>query len=81
MQNTYLQETQNLETIVDFLRFALSRAMEAHLYYGHGTDNAADDMRALILGSLSLPHDLDPLLLNSRKPFSAACLFMLMNEY
>jgi ribosomal protein L3 glutamine methyltransferase len=66
MQNTYLQETQNLENIVDFLRFALSRAMEAHLYYGHGTDNAADDMRALILGSLSLPHDLDPLLLNSR---------------
>ena len=66
MQTTYLEETQSLDSIIDFLRFSLSRAMEAHLYYGHGTDNAWDDIRALILGRLSLPYDVDPLLLQSR---------------
>jgi ribosomal protein L3 glutamine methyltransferase len=36
------------------------------LYYGHGTDNAWDDMHSLILRSLYLPYDLDPNLLNAR---------------
>ncbi len=53
-------------TVLDFLRFGLSCAEQAHLYYGHGTDNAWDDMRSLILRSLSLPYDLDPMLLNAR---------------
>lgn len=66
MYNTYLQETQDLATIIDFLRYSLSRANEAELYYGHGTDNAWDDIRSLILGSLSLPYDIDPMLLQSR---------------
>ncbi|MFI4918402.1 MAG: 50S ribosomal protein L3 N(5)-glutamine methyltransferase [Legionellales bacterium] len=59
------KETEELRTILDFLRFSLSCAADAHLYYGHGTDNAWDDMRSLILRSLSLPYDLDPLLLNA----------------
>lgn len=66
MHSTYLQETQGFETIIDFLRFALSSAAEARLYYGHGTDNAWDDMRSLILSSLALPHEVEPLLLQSR---------------
>ncbi len=66
MSNYILKETEELSTVLDFLRFSLSCAINAHLYYGHGTDNAWDDMRSLILRSLSLPYDLDPHLLNGR---------------
>jgi ribosomal protein L3 glutamine methyltransferase len=62
----YLEKTQNLSTIVDFLRFGMSQAILHQLYYGHGTDNAADDLRLLILGSLHLPYDLASEFLQSR---------------
>jgi ribosomal protein L3 glutamine methyltransferase len=58
---SYEQATQDFKSILDFLRFGISRANEASLYYGHGTDNAWDDILSLILGSLSLTPDLDPL--------------------
>jgi len=61
-----MKDTEELSTILDFLRFSLSCSIEAQLYYGHGTDNAWDDMRSLILRSLSLPYDIDPVLLNGR---------------
>ncbi len=66
MNNYILKETEELSTVLDFLRFSLSCATHANLYYGHGTDNAWDDMRSLILRSLFLPYDLDPHLLNGR---------------
>lgn len=66
MSSYIIKETEELVTILDFLRFSLSCATDAHLYFGHGTDNAWDDMRSLILRSLSLPYDLDPILLNAR---------------
>lgn len=47
----------NLHTLGDFLRFAVSQASTADLYCGHGTTQIWDDMAALILGSLSLPMD------------------------
>lgn len=59
-------EIDELESVVDFLRFAVSSAGKADLYYGHGTDNAWDDMRSLILRSLSLPYDIDPILWQGR---------------
>lgn len=55
-----------LETINDFLRFAYSWANQSDLFFGHGTDNAWDDMRQLILGSLALPYDCPAELLESR---------------
>ncbi len=58
-----IKETQELVTVLDFLRFSLSCAMQAQLHYGHGTDNAWDDMRSLILRSLHLPYDVEPSLL------------------
>ncbi|CEG57682.1 50S ribosomal protein L3 N(5)-glutamine methyltransferase [Legionella fallonii] len=61
-----IKETEELVTILDFLRFSLTCAIKAQLYYGHGTDNAWDDMRSLILRSLALPYDVDPDLLNGR---------------
>ena len=62
MSDSYALVTQEFNTIIDFLRFGLSRAKSADLYYGHGADNAWDDICALIFGSLLLPPDLDPLL-------------------
>lgn len=66
MSNYLSNETDEFATILDFLRFSLSTALQAKLYYGHGTDNAWDDMRSLILRSLHLPYDVEPHLLNAR---------------
>ncbi len=43
---------ENLHTLGDFLRFAVSQATLANLYCGHGTTSIWDDMAALILGIL-----------------------------
>jgi ribosomal protein L3 glutamine methyltransferase len=74
--NTALVE---LNTIADFLRFGLSQANQCDLYYGHGTDNAWDDLYCLILGSLKLPLDMEPIYLQAKltmpeKQFLAAQL-------
>lgn len=66
MSSYIIKETEELITVLDFLRFSLSCSINANLYYGHGTDNAWDDMRSLILRSLNLPYDVDPILLNAR---------------
>ena len=64
--SAYKNATASFETVIDFLRFGLSEANKAPLYYGHGTDNAWDDILALVLGSLALSHDVDPMLLQAR---------------
>ncbi|MCF8178925.1 MAG: 50S ribosomal protein L3 N(5)-glutamine methyltransferase [Sulfuritalea sp.] len=53
--------TEELATVRDWLRWAVSRFNEAKLFYGHGTENALDEAVWLILASLQLPRDtLDP---------------------
>jgi ribosomal protein L3 glutamine methyltransferase len=50
-----------LVTIRDWLRYAVSRFNAAALVYGHGTANALDEAAYLILHTLNLPIDqLDP---------------------
>lgn len=66
MTGYLIKETEELVTILDFLRFSFSWASKAELFYGHGTDNAWDDMRSLILRSLYLPYDIEPALLNAK---------------
>ena len=46
-----------LVTIRDWLRYAVSRFNAAGLVYGHGTANALDEAAYLILHTLHLPVD------------------------
>ncbi len=51
----------DLVTIRDWLRYAVSRFNAAGLVYGHGTERALDEAAFLILATLKLPiHELDP---------------------
>jgi len=53
--------TDELVTVRDWLRWAVSRFNEAGLCYGHGTDNAWDEAVWLVLATLHLPRNrLDP---------------------
>jgi hypothetical protein len=52
--------TQELETIIDFIRYGASRFGAAGLTFGHSYDNALDEATHLVLHALHLPHDLSP---------------------
>jgi ribosomal protein L3 glutamine methyltransferase len=55
--------TQELETLRDWLRYAVSRFTAAQLAFGHGMANAYDEAAFLILHTLDLPVDrLEPFL-------------------
>ncbi|TMG87609.1 MAG: 50S ribosomal protein L3 N(5)-glutamine methyltransferase [Betaproteobacteria bacterium] len=55
--------TQELETVRDWLRYAVSRFSEVGLFFGHGMSNAYDEAAYLILHTLHLPLDrLEPFL-------------------
>jgi ribosomal protein L3 glutamine methyltransferase len=57
------QLVDELVSLRDWLRWAVSRFNEANLFYGHGTDNAYDEAVWLILHTLHLPNDrLEPFL-------------------
>jgi len=59
--------TQELQTLRDFLRFAVSRFNQAKLFFGHGSNDAYDEAAYLILHTLNLP-------LNRLEPFLDARL-------
>ena len=55
----FVDEAVNeLHTIQDMLRWAVSRFSAANIWYGHGTDNPWDEAVQLVMPSLYLPLDI-----------------------
>ncbi len=57
---------EHLQTIHDWLRFAVSQFNAAELYFGHGTDNPWDEAGVLMAHTLHLTHLAEPALLQTR---------------
>ncbi|MDR3388423.1 MAG: 50S ribosomal protein L3 N(5)-glutamine methyltransferase [Rudaea sp.] len=52
--------TQELASIIDFIRYGASCFASSELTFGHSYDNALDEATHLVLHALHLPHDLSP---------------------
>lgn len=65
-QITLEEAVDQLQTLQDLLRWAVSQFNAASLCYGHGADNAWDEAQHLILSGLQLPIDLPPELYTAR---------------
>ena len=66
--------TEELQTIVDLIRYGASRFNAAGLTFGHSYDNAIDEATQLTLHALHLPHDLSPVYGQSRVTLADVCL-------
>lgn len=59
LDKIFVDEAVNeLHTIQDMLRWAVSRFNAANIFYGHGTDNPWDEAVQLVFPSLFLPMDI-----------------------
>ena len=58
--------SEELQTIIDLIRYGASRFNAAGLTFGHSYDNALDEATQLTLHALHLPHDLPPAYGNAR---------------
>lgn len=56
----YEQAVQELDTILDWVRFGATQFEVNDLFFGHGTDNAWDEAALLVTASLHLPYDISP---------------------
>lgn len=58
-KQSIIQATQELHTLGDILRWGVTQLNQASVFYGHGTDNALDDLIYLITHTLKLDPQLD----------------------
>lgn len=63
---TIEQVLGEMHTVRDCLRWSVSTFLRAGLHFGHGTDNAWDEARWLVLGALGLPFDSPEWVLEAR---------------
>jgi ribosomal protein L3 glutamine methyltransferase len=56
--NNQEQVTQSLNSIIDYIRFAISQCNHHDVYFGHGTQNAWQESHRLVFTALSLPFDI-----------------------
>jgi ribosomal protein L3 glutamine methyltransferase len=61
-----ISATSRLRTLRDHIRWAVTRFHQENLFFGHGTDNAWDEARQLVLGSVSLPYEISDAYLDCR---------------
>ncbi|QJR79916.1 50S ribosomal protein L3 N(5)-glutamine methyltransferase [Alteromonas pelagimontana] len=55
----YLEEAiDDLHSVLDMVRWSVSRFNDANLYFGHGTDNPWDEAVTLVMYALHLPQNL-----------------------
>lgn len=55
-----------LNTLRDYIRYAMSQFGENSIYFGHGTDNAWDEATQLVLAAVYLPWNVNPAVLDGR---------------
>ncbi len=60
------QLLKELASVLDYVRWGVSKFTENRLYFGHGTDNAWDEALHLVLHTLHLPPDVDAAVLDAR---------------
>lgn len=58
--------TDELLTVRDWLRYAVSRFEESDIFFGHGTDNVWDEAVQLVLRSVHLPLENNAMFLEAR---------------
>lgn len=55
-----------LHSLRDYIRYAMSQFGRHHVYFGHGTDNAWDEATQLVLAAVNLPWNANPAVLDGR---------------
>ncbi|WP_077285819.1 50S ribosomal protein L3 N(5)-glutamine methyltransferase [Cognaticolwellia aestuarii] len=54
----FVEVSEQLHTVNDYVRFGASQFNQAELYFGHGTNNAWDEALTLVMHQLALPLDM-----------------------
>jgi len=57
---------KELETLADWVRYAVSRFEAAQVYFGHGSDNAVDEAFYLVTQGLHLAYDIPPYMMQAK---------------